>query len=122
MDDLERDLNGIDVVVDLDNRVAFGSTVRVGRGEVVNDLVSIGGDVKVDGEVRGDAVSIGGEAKINGRVTGEVVSIGGDIELGPRGGGVRRTSSRSEANWCARRGPPSSARFPRSIGVNSTGI
>ena len=66
LDDLERDLNGIDVVVDLDNRVAFGSTVRVGRGEVVNDIVSIGG-----------------EAKINGRVTGEVVSIGGDIELGP---------------------------------------
>ena len=83
LDDLERDLNGIDVVVDLDNRVAFGSTVRVGRGEVVNDIVSVGGDVKVDGEVRGDAVSIGGEAKINGRVTGEVVSIGGDIELGP---------------------------------------
>ncbi len=84
LDDLERDLNGAaDIVVDLDNRVAFGSTVRVGQGEVVNDIVSIGGDVKVDGEVRGDAVSIGGEAKINGRVTGEVVSIGGDIELGP---------------------------------------
>ncbi len=84
LDDLERDLNGVgEVLVDLDNRVAFGSTVRVGRGEVINDIVSIGGDVKVDGEVRGDAVSIGGAAKINGRVTGEVVSFGGDIELGP---------------------------------------
>ena len=69
--------------VDLDNRVAFGSTVRVGEDEVVNDVVSIGGDVKVDGEVRGNAVSVGGEAKINGRVTGEVVAVGGDVELGP---------------------------------------
>lgn len=80
LDDLELDLEGL---VDLDNKVAFGSTVRVGRDEVVNDIVSVGGDVKVDGEVRGDAVSIGGEAKINGRVTGGVVSIGGDVELGP---------------------------------------
>ena len=86
LDDLERDLNGdgeVEVIVDLDNRVAFGSTVRVGEGEVVNDIVSIGGDVKVDGQVRGDAVAVGGEAKINGRVTGEVVAIGGNVELGP---------------------------------------
>ena len=86
LDDLERDLNGdgeVEVIVDLDNRVAFGSTVRVGEDEVVNDIVSIGGDVKVDGQVRGDAVAVGGEAKINGRVTGEVVAIGGNVELGP---------------------------------------
>ena len=107
LEDLERDLNGIEgeLVVDLDNRVAFGSTVRVGRDEVVNDIVSIGGDVKVDGQVRGDAVSVGGEAKINGRVTGEVVAIGGDVELGPEaevfgdivtvGGRVRREDGSS---------------------------
>lgn len=108
LDDLERDLNGdggAEVVVDLDNRVAFGSTVRVGEGEVVNDIVSIGGDVKVDGQVRGDAVAVGGEAKINGRVTGEVVAIGGNVELGPEaevwgdivtvGGRVRREDGAS---------------------------
>ncbi len=108
LDDLERDLNGdgeVEVLVDLDNRVAFGSTVRVGEGEVVNDIVSIGGDVKVDGQVRGDAVSVGGEAKINGRVTGEVVAIGGNVELGPEaevwgdiltvGGRVRREDGAS---------------------------
>lgn len=108
LDDLERDLNGdgeVEVIVDLDNRVAFGSTVRVGEGEVVNDIVSIGGDVKVDGQVRGDAVAVGGEAKINGRVTGEVVAIGGNVELGPEaevwgdivtvGGRVRREDGAS---------------------------
>ena len=108
LDDLERDLNGdgeIEVLVDLDNRVSFGSTVRVGEGEVVNDIVSIGGDVKVDGQVRGDAVAVGGEAKINGRVTGEVVAIGGNVELGPEaevwgdivtvGGRVRREDGAS---------------------------
>ncbi len=116
LEDLERDLNGIDKeLVDLDNKVAFGSTVRVGRGEVAYDIVSIGGDVKVDGQVRGDAISIGGTAKINGRVTGEVVAIGGDVELGPEaevfgdivtvGGRVRREDGSSvlgevsEVDW-----------------------
>ncbi len=85
LDDIERNLSdrGGDDLVDLDNKVSFGSTVRVGRGEVTYDIVAIGGGVKVDGEVRGDAVSIGGGAKIDGRVTGEVVAIGGDVELGP---------------------------------------
>ena len=106
LDDLERDLDGIgEVLVDLDNKVAFGSTVRIGEGEVVNDIVSIGGDVKVDGQVRGDAVAIGGDAKIDGRVTGEVVAIGGNVELGPEaevwgdivtvGGRVRREDGAS---------------------------
>ena len=116
LEDLERDLNGIEEeLVDLDNKVAFGSTVRVGRGEVAYDIVSIGGDVKVDGQVRGDAISIGGTAKINGRVTGEVVAIGGDVELGPEaevlgdivtvGGRVRREDGSSvlgeisEVDW-----------------------
>ncbi|MCY3663494.1 MAG: polymer-forming cytoskeletal protein [bacterium] len=91
IEDLERDLadaedddeSGPVVRVDLDNKVAFGSTVRVGRDEVADAITSIGGGIKVDGEVRGDAVAIGGEAKIDGRVTGEVVAIGGDVELGP---------------------------------------
>lgn len=116
LEDLERDLNGIEEeLVDLDNKVAFGSTVRVGRDEVAHDIVSIGGDVKVDGQVRGDAISIGGTAKINGRVTGEVVAIGGDVELGPEaevwgdivtvGGRVRREDGSSvlgevsEVDW-----------------------
>ena len=92
IDDLERDLAEAGgragdrrpvVRVDLDNKVAFGSTVRVGRDEVAHDAISIGGGIKVDGEVRGDAVAIGGEAKIDGRVTGDVVAVGGDVELGP---------------------------------------
>ena len=116
LEDLERDLNGIEEeLVDLDNKVAFGSTVRVGRDEVAHDIVSIGGGVKVDGQVRGDAISIGGTAKINGRVTGEVVAIGGDVELGPEaevlgdivtvGGRVRREDGSSvlgevsEVDW-----------------------
>ncbi len=65
------------------NRVAFGSMVRVGRDEVASEVVSIGGGAEIDGVVRGDVVAVGGGVKIAGRVTGEVVSILGNVELGP---------------------------------------
>ncbi len=83
IEDLERDLAEAENLVDLGEKVVFGSAVRVGRDEVARDVVSIGGGIKMDGEVRGDAVAIGGEAKIDGRVTGDVVAVGGDVELGP---------------------------------------
>ncbi len=80
---VERELAETEELFDLDKRVAFGSTVRVGHDEVAYDAIAIGGGVKVDGQVRGDAVAIGGEVKISGRVTEDVVAIGGDVELGP---------------------------------------
>ena len=56
------------------DRVAFGGPVHVGAGEVVNDAVSFGGEVVVDGLVQGDVVSFGGDVTVRGegRVEEEV--------------------------------------------------
>lgn len=68
------------------DRVAFGSPVHVGAGEVVEDAVSFGGDTVVEGEVLGDAVSFGGSVILRGagRVHGDVASFGGDVQTGGR--------------------------------------
>ncbi len=68
------------------DRVAFGSPVHVGAGEVVQDAVSFGGDTVVEGEVLGDAVSFGGSVILRGagRVRGDVASFGGDVQTDGR--------------------------------------
>ncbi len=46
--------------------------------------MKIGGSVQVDeGEVVGDVVAIGGGARVDGQATGDVVAVGGSIDLGP---------------------------------------
>ncbi len=75
---------------DARDRVAFGSDVHVGPGEVVRDAVSFGGDTLVEGEVLGDAVSFGGTVTLRGegRVRGDVASFGGGVRAdGSHGGG-----------------------------------
>lgn len=63
------------------DRVAFGSDVRVGAGEVVEDAISFGGDTIIEGEVLGDAVSFGGSVVLRdgGHVRGDVTSFGGEV-------------------------------------------
>jgi hypothetical protein len=72
------------------DRVAFGSGVHVGAGEVVRDAVSFGGDTVVDGVVLGDAVAFGGSVVLrgDGRVHGDVTSFGGDVEESDRASAV----------------------------------
>jgi len=64
-------------------RFTFGEDAHVGATEVVDDLVTMGGDAVVLGRVNGDVVSMGGDVVVRGVVTGDVVSMGGDIELAP---------------------------------------
>src|SRR5690606_7709491 len=68
------------------DRVAFGSSVHVRPGEVVQDAVSFGGDTIVEGEVLGDAVSFGGSVELrgDGRVRGDVATFGGSVRGEPR--------------------------------------
>lgn len=66
-----------------DARVAVGSRVTVDENEVSDDVVAIGGSVKVEGTVRGSAVAVGGGVDIAGKVLQDVVSVGGKITLGP---------------------------------------
>ena len=63
------------------DRVSFGSGVRVGPGETVHDAVSFGGDTVIEGEVLGDAVSFGGSVVLRegASVTGDVTSFGGSV-------------------------------------------
>jgi cytoskeletal protein CcmA (bactofilin family) len=64
------------------SRVNFGGGVTVDRDELAEDVVAIGGPVRVLGEVERDVVAVGGSATIEGRVGGEVVSVGGTVRLG----------------------------------------
>jgi hypothetical protein len=65
-----------------DTKVSIGSSVRVEEDRIAENVVAIGGGIKVDGEVLGDAVAIMGTVKISGRVTGDVVAVLGGVELG----------------------------------------
>src|SRR5690606_19874574 len=61
----------------------------ISPGEVVEEIVVVGGDLRVGGEVRGDAVVLGGDLILeeSGVVNGDAVVTGG--ELLNEGGRVR---------------------------------
>ncbi len=66
---------------------SFGGPVKVAMGEVVDEAVSFGAPVRVDGLVRGDAVSFGEDVIVGstGHVTGDAVSFGGRVRIEPGG-------------------------------------
>ncbi|MFQ5743992.1 MAG: hypothetical protein ACE5HV_10440, partial [Acidobacteriota bacterium] len=62
----------------------MGSSIVVEKGEVAReDLVALGGSIRVDGRARRDVVVIGGSLTVNGTVGGDVVAVGGRLRLGP---------------------------------------
>jgi hypothetical protein len=65
--------------------VRMGSDVVIEAGEIVSEVVVIGGDLEVDGEVDGDAVAVGGDVTIGpgARISGDVVAVGGHLEVAP---------------------------------------
>src|SRR5262245_51775509 len=67
------------------DRVAIGNVVRVKEGEVVHDLVVIGGGAVVDGKVTGDFVVVGGKAELgpHAEVSRDVVVVAGVIDAHP---------------------------------------
>jgi len=62
-------------------------SVTVREGQRVEEAVSMGSDVIVEGHVDGDAVSIGGSVHVGptGRVGGDAVSLGGSVEVAEGG-------------------------------------
>jgi hypothetical protein len=69
-----------------DARIHIGGGVTVAAGETVDGpVVAIGGPVTVDGEVRQDVVAIGGDVRLGpkARVLGDVTSVGGTITRDP---------------------------------------
>jgi len=57
------------------DRVKIGEDVIVGPGEVVTQLVVMGGNATVDGTVDGNLVVLSGTAKVNGQVNEDLVTI-----------------------------------------------
>ncbi len=65
------------------DRVVTGSSVRVAKGEVVHDLVVMGGSADVLGTVTGDLVVIGGSAHVHkgAHVYGDATAVGGSLTV-----------------------------------------
>jgi cytoskeletal protein CcmA (bactofilin family) len=75
-----------------DSIVVISGDVTVPRGETVDDVVVVDGDVTLRGHAEGDVVLISGDALVSGRVDGDLVTVGGRARLLPRafvGGDVR---------------------------------
>ncbi len=72
---------------DAESIASFGGPVTVGVDEVVEEAVSFGFPVRVDGTVHGDAVSFGEDVIVSstGVVTGDAVSFGGRVHIEPGG-------------------------------------
>ncbi len=64
------------------DRVTFGGDAVVRADEQVRDVVTMGGDVVLEGHAHGDVVTMGGDADIAGEVIGNVITMGGDIRVG----------------------------------------
>lgn len=65
------------------DRASFGGNVRVGPGEVVASVVTMGGNADIEGVVLQDVVSMGGNVHVHptGSVRGEIVTMGGEVQV-----------------------------------------
>jgi cytoskeletal protein CcmA (bactofilin family) len=63
--------------------VVISGDVTVPRGETVNGVFVISGDVRIAGRVDGDVVLVSGDAVVKGRIDGDLITIGGQARLLP---------------------------------------
>jgi cytoskeletal protein CcmA (bactofilin family) len=63
--------------------VVISGNVDVPRGETVNGVFVISGDVRIAGRVDGDVVLVSGDAVVKGRIDGDLITIGGQARLLP---------------------------------------
>jgi hypothetical protein len=64
--------------------VVISGDVTVPRGETVDGIVIVSGDLRLAGHVTGDVVLVSGDATVSGRIDGSLVTIGGEARLLPR--------------------------------------
>ncbi|MBI4705874.1 MAG: polymer-forming cytoskeletal protein [Deltaproteobacteria bacterium] len=66
-----------------EDRMVTGGSTRIERGEVVHDVVVMGGSAEILGRVTGDVAVMGGGAKIRdgARVRGDVSVLGGELTI-----------------------------------------
>jgi len=89
-----------------DGGFVMGHNIVIEKGETArDDLVAVGGNVRIDGRARRDVVVIGGRLEINGEVDRSVSCVGGTLVLGPGariGGDVVLVAGRLERHDSAR--------------------
>jgi hypothetical protein len=71
--------------VRLEDVLTFGGDAHVPAGRDVREVVTMGGDARVEGRAFGNVVTMGGDADVAGVVVGDVVTMGGDIRIRPSG-------------------------------------
>jgi hypothetical protein len=69
---------------DGDAIVVVSGDVTVPRGQTVDGVFIVSGDLTLSGHVKGDVVLASGDALVNGRIDGSLVTIGGTAHLLPR--------------------------------------
>ncbi|HKH65532.1 MAG TPA: hypothetical protein VKA35_08730 [Solirubrobacterales bacterium] len=69
---------------DGDAIVVISGDVTVPRGQTVDGVFIVSGDLKLLGHVDGDVVLASGDALVSGRIDGSLVTIGGQARLLPR--------------------------------------
>jgi hypothetical protein len=61
--------------------VVISGDVDVPRGETVDGVFVISGDVRIAGQVDGNVVLVSGDAVVDGRIDGDLITIGGQARL-----------------------------------------
>lgn len=69
---------------DSETIVVVSGDVTVLRGETVDGIVVVSGDVHLAGRSTGDVVLVSGDAVVSGRIEGDLVTIAGRAHLLPR--------------------------------------
>lgn len=64
--------------------VVISGDVNVPRGETVDGIYIVSGDLRLAGRVDGDVVLVAGDATVSGRIDGNLVTLGGQARLLPR--------------------------------------
>jgi len=64
-----------------DDRVSFGRSIRLEKGESAGEVVCIACSIDVAGTASGNAVAVGGSVHVTGTVDGDAVSVGGSVRV-----------------------------------------
>lgn len=64
--------------------VVISGDVSVPRGDTVDGIVVVNGDVRLAGHVTGDVVLVSGDAVVSGKIDGSLVTFGGQARLLPK--------------------------------------
>ncbi|HPD45123.1 MAG TPA: polymer-forming cytoskeletal protein [Candidatus Woesebacteria bacterium] len=75
----------IDQTID-NNVITAGGTVTIDKDTIIKgDLITIGGDIKIDGEVSGNLIAIGGKITISStaKISGYTIALGGETSISP---------------------------------------